>query len=222
MNRYLPVAAALALVVAIGGWVTSRPASDAFVAPALAEDTAAQADLSLAPDYVLGDKNAPVTFIEYASFTCPHCAHFNDDVFKQMKKDYIDTGKVKFILREVYFDQFGLLAAQIARCGGEMRYYGISDMLFSQQKEWIGSGKGDEIVANLRKLGKVAGLSDDQLDACIADKDRTNAMIAAYQKNFTADGIEGTPSFTINGELYTNMGYGSLKAILDEKLAAAN
>jgi len=199
--------------------MTSRPASEAFVAPAFAEDM--PADQALAPDYALGATDAPVTVVEYASFTCPHCAHFHDDVFTQLKKDYIDTGKVRFVLREVYFDQYGLLAAQIARCGGEMRYFGITDMLFSQQTDWIGSGQGSEIVANLRKLGKVAGLSDEQMDACIADEDTTKAMIAAYQTHFTEDGIEGTPSFMINGQLYSNMGYNQFAMVIEEKLAQA-
>lgn len=215
MNRTLTLVAALALTVAGGAWMTNTPASSAFVSPAYAEG-----EQALAPDYALGEEDAPVTVIEYASFTCPHCARFHDDVFSQLKTDYVDTGKVRFVLREVYFDQFGLMAGQIARCGGEMRYFGITDMLFSQQEDWIGSGKADEIVANLRKIGKVAGLSDEQIDACVADEANTAAMIAAFQTHFTEDGIEGTPSFMINGQKYSNMSYRDFARVLDEKLAA--
>lgn len=220
MNRSLPLAAVVALAVAAGGWMMTRPGAEALVTPAFAEGAATDADVALAPDWALGAADAPITLIEYASFTCPHCAHFHEDVFKPLKRDYIDTGKVRFILREVYFDQFGLLAGQIAHCAGEIRYYGISGMFFEQQAEWIASNNSDEITAGLRKVGKVAGLTDEQMDTCIADEATTASLIAAFQTHFTEDKIEGTPSLTINGELFTNMSYKSLQAILDEKLAA--
>ena len=95
------------------------------------------------PDFGIGEADAPVTIVEYASFTCPHCAHFHDDVFKKLKADYIDTGKVQFVYREVYFDRYGLWAAMMARCGGEMRYFGITDMLFDTAEGMGGIGRPD-------------------------------------------------------------------------------
>ncbi len=80
-----------------------------------------------------GQRRCAVKIVEYASFTCPHCANFHTDVFKQLKAEYIDTGKVHFTLREVYFDRYGLWAAMMARCGGEMKYFPITDILFSTQ-----------------------------------------------------------------------------------------
>ncbi len=98
------------------------------------------AELPAVPELVLGNPDAKVIVTEYASYTCPHCATFHAAVFKHLKADYIDTGKVKFVYREVYFDRYGLWASIIARCGGEMKYFGISEMLFDQQTGMGGLG----------------------------------------------------------------------------------
>jgi protein-disulfide isomerase len=193
--------AGAAIVAVTGGWVASRQGAQqtGFVAPALAEDAATL------PDIVLGQDSAPITVIEYASYTCPHCAHFHDDVFIPLKRDYIDTGKVKFIHREVYFDKFGLWAGLIAQCGGAPKYYAVSGMLYA-------------IGANLRKIGLKAGLSKEQIETCLNDQDRAKALVATYQKNAGADEITGTPSLVIDGVKHSNMTYAELKAILDAKL----
>lgn len=170
-------------------------------------------------DYGIGPADAKVKIIEYASFTCPHCANFHANVFGQLKADYIDTGKVRFEYREVYFDRYGLWAAMIARCGGEMRYFGISDMIFDQQKEWAASQDPKVVVENLKKIGRAAGLDDAAMDTCLNDKPMAEAMIAHYQKNFAADGIQGTPTFMINGTKHSNMSYDDLKAIVETELA---
>ena len=205
-----------AMIAAIGGIIASRPgAQTGFTLPANAEELA---NIETLPDIAQGAAEAPVTVVEYASYTCPHCAHFHDDVFGQLKRDYIDTGKVRFILREVYFDKFGLWAGQIAQCGGDLKYYGVVDMLFSTQNEWIGDGKEATIAANLRKIGLKAGLTKDQIEACLNDQDRAQKMVLTFQKHMTDDDIKGTPSLVINGEKYDNMSYADLKKILDAKL----
>lgn len=216
MKRLLPTFAALALVVSAGAWYSGRPASEALVLPALGQDAAAEVELM--PDIVLGDKDAPVTVIEYASYTCPHCAHFHGDQLKKLKADYVDTGKVKFIHREVYFDRYGLWGGLLANCGGEMRYYGISGMLYEQQEEWIGSGAPDEIIANLTTMGKTAGLSEDEINACLNDQTMATRLVATYQANAEADGINATPTLVIDGEKHSNMSYADLAAIIDAKL----
>ncbi|MGS4945812.1 DsbA family protein [Meridianimarinicoccus sp. RP-17] len=201
------------------------PVLPALVAAALAvmplTAPAQEADDAAVAEMTLGDAAAPVTFVEYASFTCPHCATFHAEVFPQLKRDYIDTGKVHFIHREVYFDRYGLWAGMVARCGGEMRYFGMADMIYDRQREWT-QGDGPAAVAeNLRRIGRTAGLSDDQLDACLTDADKAQALVAWYEDNATRDGVQGTPSFVIDGEMYSNMSYGELRAILDDKIAAA-
>jgi protein-disulfide isomerase len=172
------------------------------------------------PDMVLGQTDAPLTVMEYASYTCPHCANFHDTVFEKFKQNYIDTGKVRFVYREVYFDKYGLWAAMVARCGGDMRYFGISDMLYSTQEDWLASGEDAGIADALRKIGLTAGMNKDQLDACLNDTEMAKAMVSAYQANATADKIEGTPTFIIEGQSYSGeMSYEEFAKILDEKLA---
>ena len=193
-----------------------------FVLPALAQDAATPAPTAEAPpvpDMVLGSPDAKVTLTEYASYTCPHCANFHEQVFKPLKAEYIDTGKVRFTLREVYFDRYGLWAAMMARCGGEMRYYGIVDILFETQTEWAASQDPNAVVANLRKIGRTAGMDDATIDACMKDGAMAEAMVAHYEKNFAADGVEGTPTIFINGVKHSNMGYDDLKALVDAELA---
>lgn len=184
--------------------------------PVLAQETAAPAEVK---DFSLGDPNAKVKMVEYASFTCPHCANFHATVFKQLKTDYIDTGKVHFTLREVYFDRYGLWAALVARCGGELRYFGIHDMLFDQQQEWAAQQDPNAVVASLRTIGLSAGLTNEQLDACLADTAQVEALVKHFEEGMKADQIEGTPTLIINGEKHPNMSYEDLKAILDAKLA---
>lgn len=170
-------------------------------------------------DFGIGPVDAKVKVIEYASFTCPHCASFHATTYPRLKAEFIDTGKIRFEYREVYFDRYGLWAAMIARCGGEMRYFGIADMVFEQQKEWAASEDPAVVVENLKKIGRAAGLEDAAMDVCMQDKAMAEAMIAHYEKNFAADGIEGTPTFMINGTKHSNMSFEDMKAILDTELA---
>ena len=171
------------------------------------------------PDMIMGNQDAKVTLMEYASFTCPHCARFHTEVFKPLKADYIDTGKIKFVYREVYFDRYGLWAAMVARCGGEMRYFGISDILLSTQSEWAGTDDPAVVVENLKKIGRTAGMDDAAIGACLENTDMAQAMVTAYQTNSAADQVEGTPTLIINGVKHANMSYDELKAILDAELA---
>jgi protein-disulfide isomerase len=216
-------ALSLALLVALGAalWLgqSGTPATAQLgIAPAMAEETAATAPLPEVPEMVLGNADAPITIVEYASFTCPHCANFHETVFKDLKKDYIDTGKVKFIYREVYFDRYGLWAAMVARCGGETRYFGINAMLFEQQKVWAGTDDPAVAVENLKKIGRTAGMDDATLQACLQDATMAQALVAKYEENSAKDEVTATPTLFINGERYKNMSYEELKAILDEKL----
>ncbi|MCK0141293.1 DsbA family protein [Aliiroseovarius sp. F20344] len=218
MNRFLPIL--IAAVIAIGGAVYMSQNSGSLPGVSVAEAQSTDTAVEPAADMIIGDENAPITVIEYASFTCPHCANFHEDTFKKLKQNFIDTGKVKFIHREVYFDQFGLWAGMIARCGGDMRYYGLIDLIYGGQKDWIADGSPATIVANLKKLGRTAGMNDDQMDACLQDEASAQSLVAAYQKNAGADEITGTPSFIIDGTKYSNMDYDEFEAILNEKLGS--
>jgi len=223
MSKTYLLAGALALAVAGGAfWMTrgNAPVAPALSTAAEAQEATASSEVAMVPDMILGKLDAPVEVVEYASFTCPHCANFHDTVFGQLKKNYIDTGKVKFVHREVYCDKFGLWAAMVARCGGPERYFPVSDMIYDTQKDWIGDGQEGTIAANLRKIGLKAGMTKEALDACLNDNDRAKAMVAAYQANATKDDISGTPTFIINGEKHSGeMSYADFAKILDEKLA---
>ena len=126
---------------------------------------------------------------------------------------------MQFTYREVYFDRYGLWAAMVARCGGEMRYFGIIDMIFEQQQEWAASDDPNVVVGNLRTIGKAAGLDDAALDVCLKDGAKAEAMVAHFEANMEADAVEGTPTFIINGTKHSNMSYDDMKAIIDAELA---
>ncbi len=181
--------------------------------------SAAEATLPEVPDMVLGNPESKVVLTEYASYTCPHCANFHTAVFKDLKRDYIDTGKIKFVYREVYFDRYGLWAGMVARCGGDMRYFGIQDILYKSQQEWAASDDPAAVVDNLRRIGRTAGLEDAALDTCLNDGAMAQAMVEKFQKDTEADGINSTPSFMLNGTKHSNMNYADLKALLDAELA---
>jgi protein-disulfide isomerase len=212
--------ASIALMMGLGltafAQTTTAPAT-ATEAPAITE--AAVIDPTTIADYGVGALDAKVKMVEYASFTCPHCAAFHADVYPKLKADYIDTGKVRLEYREVYFDRYGLWAAMMARCGGEMRYFGITDILFDTQKEWANSEDPSVVVENLKKIGRTAGMDDATLDACMKDSAMATALVSHYETNFAADNIQGTPSFMINGTLHKNGTYEDLKLVLDAELA---
>ena len=228
MNRRSLLLSGGAAVVAAGAYAGLNSLTGGR-APSLSQTllpNAAQAqtgddavDTSRVMDLVLGDPDAEVTIIEFASYTCPHCANFHANVWPTLKAEYIDTGKVRFEYREVYFDAYGLWAALVARCGGEMRYFGISDMLYDEQSQWARGADGNAVADNLRRIGRRAGMSDDELNQCLTDRELATAMMQVYQEGMTEYGIQGTPSFVINGTTYSNMSMDEFRAILDPLLS---
>lgn len=195
-------------------------AASLAAAPAFSQEAAAPAEGAAieVKDFSIGSADAPIKITEYASFTCPHCANFHATVYKQLKTDYIDTGKVQFTLREVYFDRYGLWAALVARTGGDLKYFGIADMLFAQQQDWATAEDPNAVVQKLRTIGLAAGLTNEQLDASFTDAAMVEAMVAHFEANMKADDVQGTPTLFIDGEKHANMSYADLKAILDKKL----
>lgn len=223
MSRLIIAAAAVA-VLGLGGWYLSTPSgdssstnlelSDPLVGAANAQDS--DVDISSIEEMRLGNPDAPVTVIEYASYTCPHCASFHAGTFKELKADYIDTGKINFIYREVYFDRYGLWASAIARCAGPEKFFGISDLIYKGQSSWTRAGEPGAIVDELRKIGRLAGLESEQLETCLQDGDKLRTLVAWFEANRDADGIRSTPSFVINGTTYNNMAYDEMRGLIDE------
>ncbi|KAA8613105.1 DsbA family protein [Salipiger aestuarii] len=219
MKRILTTAALAAVLAAGGSWVFS-PGAQPPMGAAGAQDASAPAEVTVT-DMVLGDADAPVTVIEYGSFTCPHCATFEEEVFPQIKENYIDTGKVKFIFREAYFNKYDMWASMMARCGGEMKYFGIVDMIYSTQNDWARQNSEQAVADSIRKIGLQAGIDKDALDACMADGAKLQALVGWYQDNMEEDGFSSTPSFVVDGELRANMSYSEFSELLDERVDAA-
>ena len=221
MNRRSLLLGGTALVMAGGGWALLQSGRgtgpDTGPLPGIANPQERGDALPLA-EMTMGAEDAPVEMIEYASFTCPHCATFHEEVWPRLKADYIDTGKVRFIYREVYFDRPGLWASMIARCGGEARFFGITEILYERQGEWAAGGDPAVIAANLERIGKSAGLSDEDISACLSDGEMAEALVGWFRTNAEADDITGTPSFVIDGEKVSNRSYDDLRALLDAKL----
>ncbi|MEO1491220.1 MAG: DsbA family protein [Pseudomonadota bacterium] len=169
-------------------------------------------------DIVMGNLDAAVTVYEYASFTCPHCAAFHINTWPQVKEAYVDTGKIKFILREVYFDQYGLWASMTARCGGERGFYPMVDRFLATQNAWT---RAPDIGHAIQQIGKRAGLSTNQLTECLSDRAFAETLISNYQANAGEHEVRSTPTFIINGESHAgNMGFEDFAKLIDEALEA--
>jgi protein-disulfide isomerase len=171
-------------------------------------------------EMTLGDPDAPVTVVEYASLTCPHCAAFHRDVMPRLKEEYIDTGRVHWINREVYFDRPGLWASMLARCAGEDRYFGMLDVLYARQAEWSRQSEPAQIIEELYGIGRQAGLGREAMDACFQDGDFARELVAWYQENATRDGVQSTPSFLINGDRTGNLPWAEFQARIEAALAS--
>jgi protein-disulfide isomerase len=152
------------------------------------------------PDMAIGPADAAVTIVEFASMTCPHCAAFNAEVFPKIKSTYIDTGKIRYIFREFPLDIKAAAGSMLARCVAKddsAKYFAVIDVLFKQQSDWVVKNTTE----SLGRIGKQAGLSQDQVDTCLKDQALLD-KIAADQK-YAADilKVNSTPTFFINGDV---------------------
>lgn len=150
------------------------------------------------PDMVMGDDKAPVTIIEYASMTCPHCAHFQETTFPELKKRYIDTGKVRYIFREFPLDSLAAAVFMLARCASEQdksRYFTIIDTMFHQQRTWA----VEKPLAPLLSLAKQAGFTEDSFNACLSNQKILDGIEKVRDRAAKQFKVESTPTFFING-----------------------
>ncbi len=149
------------------------------------------------PDLWVGSKDAPVTMIEYASMTCPHCAHFHNETWPELKKTYIDTGKVRFVLREFPFDPLATAGFMLARCAGDAQREAVVELLFAQQPKWAFT---DKPLEGLQSVIRQTGMTQQTFESCLRDKalyDNVNAVRDRGAKEFKVD---STPTFFINGK----------------------
>jgi protein-disulfide isomerase len=153
------------------------------------------------PDHVLGKADAPITIIEYASLTCPHCAEFDKDIVPELKAKYIETGKAKLIFRDFPLDQWALRASVLARCAPADKYFSFVDVLFQNQVTWA---TAKDPMAALEKIGKLGGVSSEQFNACMQDHALQDAVLAQSLQGQKEFDIQGTPTIIVNGKKIEN------------------
>ena len=199
MKKYL-IAVAIIVVLAaagaigyerFGGKPSPIPAGDTATTSTPGEQPPLYDD-----DKVMGDPNAPVTMIEYASLTCPHCAAFETETLPKIQKNWIDTGKAKLVYRNFPFDKPGLQAAMVASCAPPERYFNFIEVLFQQQAQWAAA---QDPTAALARIAKLGGMSDQQFQSCLANKDLENKIVAQRLAGEKEYGVGSTPTFFING-----------------------
>ncbi|MBZ6075978.1 DsbA family protein [Microvirga puerhi] len=202
----------LGTAAAVAFMATSLPA---FAQNVSVQDLAVQGPLG---DVALGPADAKVTIIEYASLTCSHCGHFHSETWPELKKRYIDTGKVRFILREFPLDPLATAGFMLSRCDGNDKYYPITDLLFEQQKNWAFV---DKPLDALRQIMKQAGFSQEKFDACLRDQKLYDAVNAVKNRAIEQFKVDSTPTFFINGQRHPgSMSIDELEQIIKPLLGA--
>ncbi|ALJ38097.1 DsbA family protein [Azospirillum brasilense] len=192
------IAVGMTLIVGLAV-VGSRPSNGQTLpvqtAPVQMAQAPAVSTADLLADRVLGNPNAPVTILDYSSMTCPHCAAFHTETLPKIKEAYIDTGKAKLIFRDFPFDQTALRASMLARCAPAERYYPLLDVLFKSQGQW--SRAADPVKA-LAQLGKLAGMSEQTISACMANQALENGILQSRLVGQDKYKVEATPTFVLN------------------------
>ncbi|SJM33691.1 DsbA family protein [Mesorhizobium delmotii] len=170
------------------------------------------------PEQDFGSADAPVTVIEYASLTCPHCRTFHVEIWPAVKEKYVDTGKVRFIMREFPFDPRASGGFMLARCAGEDRWYPTVDLLYRTQDKWA---RVSDATSALKSIMGMTGMSGSAVEACLSDQallDKITQVMLAGQVH----GVDSTPTFFINGEMRKGaLTIEQFSAIVDPMIAAA-
>ena len=202
----------LAVAGLVMAWVaisfTSDSTADAQSLPPVAEMTAERS---------LGNPNAKVTVIEYASLTCPHCAAFHRGPWPEIKKEYVDTGKIKFIFRDFPLDRIALAASMIARCAPEERYFGVINLMFETQDSWRNAANPQ---AALETIGRLAGIPSETLQVCVQNRAVFDAVIKQRNDGDRKFKIESTPTILVNGQkINGSLDIGRFRELVDQALA---
>ncbi|MER8838135.1 DsbA family protein [Mesorhizobium sp. M0684] len=196
----------------------AKPAAPAAAAAPEAQGTVDMAALlkpGALPDMQLGKDDAKVTIVEYASMTCPHCAHFAETTFPELKTKYIDTGKARYILREFPFDPSAEAGFMLARCSKD-NYFPMVDVLFRQQANWVGVNNTKDALLQIAKL---AGFTQESFEACLTDQKLLDDVRSVQKRGADEFKVDSTPTFFINGKTYKGaMSIAEMSAIIDPLL----
>ncbi|MEQ8824756.1 MAG: DsbA family protein [Filomicrobium sp.] len=149
------------------------------------------------PELSVGPKDAKVTIVEYASMTCPHCGHFHNKIYPEIKKKYVDTGKVRFVFREFPLDNLAAAASMLSRCSGEGKELAMVSVLFEKMDDWV---VRDNPVPKLFEFAKQAGFTKESFETCLKDQALLDKLLAQRKRASAEFGVNSTPSFFVNGE----------------------
>ncbi|MFD2056891.1 DsbA family protein [Mesorhizobium calcicola] len=199
----------------------TKPATPTTPAAATAPEAQGTVDMAellkpgALPDKQLGKDDAKVTIVEYASMTCPHCAHFAETTFPDLKTKYIDTGKARYILREFPFDPSAEAGFMLARCAKD-NYFPMVDVLFRQQANWVGVPNTKDALLQISKL---AGFTQESFEACLTDQKLLDDVRSVQKRGANEFKVDSTPTFFINGKTYKGaMSIAEMSAIIDPLL----
>ena len=201
-NQTIIVAAAAAIIVVAAVLYYLYPFGAGSSADAIPDSGQTAGFTVTADDHTLGSPKAPVTMIEYAAPTCPHCAHFDETVFPFLKSNYIDTGKVYYIFRVFPLHPSDVAAEAMARCLPADNYFQFIDLLFRNQDQWDWENGVQDIHGGLVKMGRLAGMTPDKVDSCIGNQavqEKINKVAENGQKRYN---ITATPTFVIDGVVH--------------------
>ena len=184
------------MAIGIAAFQFSRERAPEAVAPSA--PAAPEAAVVYEDDFILGDRDAPVTLIEFASLTCPHCASFHREVLPQLKSEYIDTGKIRLVYRDFPTSpvELALAAAMLARCGGEDRFFGFIEVLYRSQERW---SRGENPRRELEQIARMGGMSSSDFNTCLDDQALLEKLQARTRRDQERYGIRSTPSFILDG-----------------------
>ncbi len=200
------------------GPVTPAPATPPAVAapaPSGKVDMAKLLEEGALPEKTIGNADAPVTIVEYASMTCGHCANFHNDTLPAIKEKYVDTGKARIVFREFPFDPRAEAGFMLARCADD-KYFAMVDVLFKQQRNWAGVDNAREALLQIARL---AGFSQESFEACLTNQKLLDDVRAVRTRGANDFGIDATPTFFINGNKYSGaLKVAEMSAIIDSLL----